>query len=94
MNRYSQINIFLGRIIFPFVEVMRQRGKMKMYCELLNKDVEITVAKEFRSGKDNNIVQTFYECSGCFIKLVELVELKCINHVDVMSDAKCLLKHM
>jgi len=65
-----------------------------MYCELLKKNVEIEVAKEFRTGKDNDIVQTFYNCSECFPEINGSGGRKMYQPCDMMSDKKCLLKHM
>lgn len=60
-----------------------------MYCELLNKDVQIEVWKEIRDEKDN-ILKTVYKCSECYVEIAS--GRKMFEYCDYMSNIKCLLK--
>lgn len=62
-----------------------------MHCELLNKDVEIDVWKEFKDDKDT-IFKTVYKCSACYVEIPGAGGRKMFEYCEKLSDKKCLLK--
>lgn len=68
-----------------------------MYCDLLNKDVQIDVWKEFRDEKDKDkdkdtILKTVYKCSACYVEIPGTAGKKMFEYCGKISDEKCLLK--
>ncbi len=64
-----------------------------MYCDLLNKDVQIDVWKEFRDEKDKDtILKTVYKCSACYVEIPGTGGRKMFEYCEKISDEKCLLK--
>lgn len=64
-----------------------------MHCELLNKDVQIELWKEYKTENDE-IVKTVYKCSACYVEIPGTNGRKMFEYCAKMSDPKCLLKHM
>jgi len=62
-----------------------------MFCELVNRNVEIEIAEQIRGGRDNKIVKTFYKCSG---GTFEIQGVKITKPCEMARDERCLLKKM
>lgn len=64
-----------------------------MYCDLLNKDVQIELWKEYRDEKDEDtILKKVYKCSACYVEIPGAGGRKMFQYCDKMSEKKCLLK--
>lgn len=65
-----------------------------MHCELVNKDVQIELWKDYRDEKDpDKIIKQVYKCSACYVEIPNSGGRKMFSYCGKMSDKKCLTKH-
>lgn len=67
------------------------KGLRIMYCELKDKDVEITPVQKIKDSK-GNIVSTLYTCNGGNVEINGITLKKACNMM--RKDSACLLCNM